>query len=96
MNVGKWVSQIFEMSFFISIPNGTPFDTKLPLGPGMVLKQKYLGKRKKGGNAVRNTSFLAVLVKYLGHLETDLDALWHKITFWSCEGSKTTIFGKKF
>ena len=58
----------------ISKPTGTPFGTKLPLGPGMVLKQQYLGKRKKCGNAARNTSFLAVLVKYLGHFETVLDA----------------------
>ena len=78
----------------ISKPTGTPFGTKLPLGPGMVLKQQYLGKRKKCGNAARNTSFLAVLVKYLGHFETDLDAFWHEITFWSCEGCKTSIFGK--
>ena len=60
----------------------------------MVLKQQYLGKRKKCGNAARNTSFLAVLVKYLGHFEFDLDAFWHEITFWSCEGCKTSIFGK--
>ena len=61
-------------AFFLAIskPTGTPFGTKLPLGPGMVLKQQYLGKRKKCGNAARNTSFLAVLVKYLGHFETDL------------------------
>ena len=31
----------------ISKPTGTPFGTKLPLGPGMVLKQQYLGKHKK-------------------------------------------------
>ena len=78
----------------ISKPTGMPFGTKLPLGPGMVLKQQYLGKRKKCGNAARNTSFLAVLVKYLGHFETDLDAFWHEITFWSCEGCKTSFFGK--
>ena len=78
----------------ISKPTGPPFGTKLHFGPGKVLKQQYLGKRKKCGNAARNTSFLAVLVKYLGHFETDLDAFWHEITFWSYEGCKTSIFGK--
>ena len=85
---------VFAFFSAISKPTGTPFGTKLPLGPGMVLKQQYLGKRKKCGNAARDTSFLAVLVKYLGHFETDLDAFWHEITFWSCEGCKTSIFGK--
>ena len=85
---------VFAFFSAISKPTGTPFGTKLPLGPGMVLKQQYLGKRKKCGNAARNTSILAVLVKYLGHFETDLDAFWHEITFWSCEGCKTSILGK--
>ena len=85
---------VFAFFSAISKPTGTPFGTKLPLGPGMVLKQQYLGKRKKCGNAARNTSFLAVLVKYLGHFETDLDAFWHEITFWFCEDSTKTNFEK--
>ena len=77
-----------------SKPTGTPFGTKLLFGPGKVLKQQYLGKRKKCGNAAQKSSFSTVLAKYLGHFETDLDALWHKIASCSCEGSKTTMFGK--
>ena len=28
----------------------------------------------------------------VGHFETDLDTLWHKVPFCSWEGSKTTLF----
>ena len=71
-----------------------PFGMKLHFGPAKVVKHQYLGKRKKCGNAARKTSILAVLVKYLGHFETDLDAFWHEITFWSCEDSTKTKFEK--
>ena len=38
--------------------------------------------------------FVCLLVHlFLGHFETDLDALWHKVYFCSCEVSKT-IFEK--
>ena len=33
---------------------------------------------------------------FLGHLESDGDTLWHKVSFWSRKGSKTIIFKKKF
>ena len=37
--------------------------------------------------------YLSVYV-LLSHFKTHWDALWHKVAFWSREGSKTIIFGK--
>ena len=47
----------------ISKPTGTPFGTKLPLGPGMVLKQQYLGKPDKCGYSVPKKPLLYILSK---------------------------------
>ena len=32
---------------------------------------------------------------FLGHFETDWDALWHTVSFWPWAGSKTIIFQNK-